>query len=112
MEGDRLITLREPPVTEKDEYGQSVVTAQGTGHRVWASRKDLRGDETDSDQVQVRETHTQFLIRIEPGRFKPTSAWTLEDENGTVYDIESVSEDTFRHPHRPRWWRIIATARA
>lgn len=107
MEGDRRVVLLEPGPTTPDDYGQ-VIAGEPVRHVVWAIRRDRGGSEGLQADTQVGEWQTEFRVRRE-GIEHVSHKWSIEDEQGRAWDIESVAEiPTPRH----RWLRLYCVARS
>jgi len=84
---DRLITIQSK-TTEKDEYGEEIETWD-THAKVWAMRRDLRGNEFYAAQQLNAEINTVFKTRYVSG-IAPDSHRIVYD--GLTYNILAVVE--------------------
>ena len=102
MEGDRRITLLEPAEPTRDKYGDVIDEGVPVRHVVWATRRDRGSGEDENANTLVGEWQTVFRVRRE-GIENVGHKWLAEDERGTKWNIERVSEV----PTPPRRWLLL-----
>lgn len=107
MEGDRKLILHRPGPVLVSASGEEV-TGDSIDYVVWARRIDRGGSESLQADTQIGTWQSRFEIR-RVDRWKDVDAsWSLTDENGRVYDIESVAEGMGA---KHRWLWVYGTAR-
>ena len=92
MEGDRLVTLREP--------GEPPVSHEN----IWALRSDRGGGEVVSAETQVGIWSIRWRVR-QAGLSDLDHTWDLVDDFGQVHDIESLRDI------KRMWWDLYTVAR-
>ena len=91
MEGNLKIALLDPgPPAQEDVYGSRVDTVP-TEHVVYAKRRDRGGGETLQADTLVGLWNTRFEIRRESRIESVDTSWSLRDERGRIYDIETIN---------------------
>ena len=109
MEGDRYIKLTNPKGV--DTNGDSKVY----DYNVHARKIDRRGFQYSEGEIFYTEHTTVFRIRMvgfekhspDPNR-RINNQWTVVDEDGIKYRIETISED---NKTRRRFWYVHCVAR-
>ena len=75
-------------------------------HRTLARREDRGGPEGEiAAGVQGGDWRVWFTFREESVAVRPTEAWSVVDEYGAEYDVESVTE--VNSGARARWLRLV-----